>query len=25
VLWGIKGNPDYILDTATYSLIGDGH
>jgi len=25
VLWGIKGNPDYIWGTATCSLIGDGH
>jgi hypothetical protein len=25
VLDGIKGNPDYIWDTATCSLIGDGH
>jgi hypothetical protein len=25
VLWGLKGNPDYIWDTATCSLVGDGH
>ncbi|MFZ2017932.1 MAG: hypothetical protein WAU90_04545 [Methyloceanibacter sp.] len=25
VINGVKGNPDYIWDTATCSLIGDGH